>query len=184
MKILFCLAVFVLGTLAKDPTLYEHYTSGGIKSGLEANHPDHFTLNGKPFVIYGGSFHYFRAVPQHWREILHRFKAAGLNAVQMYVPWNLHEEMPGHFDFESAHLNLAKFLEEIKLADMFAIVRPGPFINAEWEFGGFPSWLMRDQHMQLRTNYKPYLERVKLYFEQALKIINRFQFSTGTFVMK
>src|SRR5690625_2537931 len=127
MRLILCLGLLVLGVWAKDPTLYEHYTSGGIKSGLEANHADHFTLNGKPYIIYGGSFHYFRVVPEHWRATLQRFKAAGLNAVQLYLPWNLHEDRPGHFDFESPALNLAKFLEEIKLADMFAIVRPGPY---------------------------------------------------------
>lgn len=118
------------GVFGKDPSLYEYYTSGGIKSGLEANSPDHFTLNGKPYIIYSGSLHFFRAVPQYWRPLLQRFKAAGLNAVQFYLPWNLHEDRPGDFDFKSAALDLARFLEEIKLADMFAIVRPGPYICA------------------------------------------------------
>ena len=170
MRFYSCLSVLVTFLIiwchgAADPTLYQYYTSGGIKSGLEANHADHFTLNGKPYIIYGGSFHYFRVVPQYWRSILQRFKAAGLNAVQLYLPWNLHEETPGHFDFVSPHLHLAKFLEEVKLADMFAIVRPGPYICAEWELGGFPSWLLRDPNMKLRSAYKPYLERVKKYWD-------------------
>jgi len=154
------------------PTLYEYYNSGGIKSGLSAN-SDQFTLNGKHYVIYSGSLHYFRVVPEYWRPVLARFKAAGLNAVQLYVPWNLHEQQPGKFDFESPQLNLDHFLMLIKEADMFAIVRIGPFICAEWEFGGFPSWLIRDGGMQLRQNYQPYLDRVKLYWDQVMKIVNK-----------
>ena len=118
-----------------DPTLYEFYTLGGITSGLKID-SDQFTLNGKQFVIYGGSFHYFRVAPDYWRPILQRYKAAGLNTIQLYVPWNLHEEIPGQFDFESPLLNLDLFLRLIKEENMFAIVRPGPFICAEWELGG------------------------------------------------
>ena len=176
------LSVLALGLLgaqaADDPTNYQHYTSGGIHSGLKAD-SDQFKLNGKQFVIYGGSFHYFRVHSDYWRSTLQKFRAAGLNSVQIYLPWNQHEPTPGHFDFESPFLNLAKFLEEIKLADMFAIVRIGPFICAEWEFGGFPSWLLRDPNLKLRTNYPYYMERVKLYWEQVMKIVNRFQFTSG-----
>lgn len=176
--ILSVLVALVCSGALGDPTLYEHYTSGGVKTGLVANHEDYFTLNGRPFIIFGGSLHYFRIVPQYWRQTLQRFKAAGLNTVQLYVPWNLHEDTPGAFDFESPAIHLAAFLEEIKQADMFAIVRPGPYICAEWEFGGFPSWLLRDPKMKLRSAYGPYLDRVKIYWNEVMKIVNKYQFST------
>lgn len=170
--------LFFAGPVAsKDPTLYEYYTAGGIQSGLKANHADHFTLNGKPLVLFSGTLHYFRALPDYWPRILRSFKAAGLNSVQVYVPWNRHEDTPGNFDFESPWLNLGNFLNEVKKADMFAVLRPGPFINAEWEFGGMPSWLLRDENMKPRTNYQPYLDRVNLYWTQVMKIINQHTFA-------
>ncbi|KAJ6224706.1 hypothetical protein RDWZM_003251 [Blomia tropicalis] len=162
----------------ETPTLYEYYTGDGIHSGLVGK-SDQFTLNGKPFVIFGGSLHYFRLVPQYWRSTLLQYKAAGLNSIQLYLPWNLHEEVPEKFDFESPFLNLKLFLQEIQAADMFAIVRPGPYICAEWEFGGLPAWLLKDPNMRLRTNYKPYIDRVKNYWNRSLSIINQFQFTNG-----
>ena len=175
---LFGTVVILTGLSHQDPTLYQHYTAGGIKSGLETN-SDQFTLNGKHFVIYSGSFHYFRVPTNDWPSILAKFRAAGLNTVQLYLPWNLHEMSPGHFDFESINLNLnlVLFLDEIKRQGMFAIVRPGPYICAEWEMGGYPSWLLRDPNMKLRSNYQHYLDRVKIFWDEALKIINRYQFT-------
>jgi beta-galactosidase len=74
---------------------------------------------------------------------------------------------------------LAAFLKAVKEADMFAIYRPGPFICAEWEMGGFPAWLLRDPHMHLRSNYKPYMEAAGKYYEKVLSIVNDFQFSVN-----
>lgn len=161
------------------PTLYQYYTSGGVKSGL-SDASDQFTLNGKPIVLYSGSLHYFRILPAHWPVMLRRLKAAGLNSVQFYIPWNLHEDIPGSFDFEGlgdSRLNLTHFLEEVQAADLFAIVRPGPYICSEWDLGGYPSWLLHDPGMQLRNMYPGHLERVKRYLERVMKIVNRFAFT-------
>lgn len=76
------------------PTLYEYYTSGGINRGLSVDQP-FFTLNDKNISIYSGSMHYFRVPTEYWRDRLRKMRAAGLNAVQTYVPWNLHEPEPG-----------------------------------------------------------------------------------------
>lgn len=160
------------------PTLYEFYTANnGTKlTGLIAN-GDQFTLNGKSLVIFSGSLHYFRIVPQYWPETLAKFKAAGLNTVQFYLPWNLHEPKPGKFDFESFGLNLTQFLINIKSADMFAIVRPGPYICAEWEYGGLPPWLLKDNNMRVRSQYPGFMKPVRQYFSKIFEILNRFQFS-------
>lgn len=171
-------SVFATLIAAEDPTLYEHYTSGGIKTGLNAS-TSVFTLNKKHFTIFGGSFHYFRVVPQYWRQTLARMKAVGLNSVMMYFPWNLHEPVQGHYDFTSEAINIAHFLEEVKLADMFAIVQIGPYTCGGWEFGGFPGWLLKDPNMKLRTNYKPFLDLVKPFLERLMAVVNRFQFSKG-----
>jgi beta-galactosidase len=83
-KISFLLLLICFAFSAELPTLYEHYTSGGIKSGLKAE-GSHFTLNGKEITIFGGEFHYFRVHHQKWREVLLKFKAAGLNAVIILI---------------------------------------------------------------------------------------------------
>ena len=97
----------------------------------------------------------------------------------MYNPWNLHEEIPGHFDFQTGRLALAEFLQAVKDADMFAIYRIGPYMCGEWDLGGYPSWLLRDPHMKLRSNYKPHLTAVGNYFNKVLEILNKFQFTKG-----
>jgi len=76
-------------------------------------------------------------------------------------------------------LNLTDFLHAIKEADMFAMYRPGPYICAEWELGGFPSWLLRDPNMKVRSNYKPYLDAVAKYYEKLMAVVNKFQFTNG-----
>lgn len=125
------------------PTLYEYYTNGGIKSGLNADTPN-FYLNNKNITIYSGTMHYFRVPRPYWRDRLRKMRAAGLNAVETYVPWNLHEPEKGKFDFGSGGtdfqdmLDVQEYLKIAKEEDLFAIVRPGPFICAEWEFGGLP----------------------------------------------
>jgi beta-galactosidase GanA len=111
----------------------------------------------KLILIIGASFHSFQ--------------------VQFYTPWNLHEETPGHWDFETGLLNLSAFLKAIKEADMFALIRPGPYIYAEYEMGGFPAWLLRDPHMRLRSNYKPYMAAVEKYYSKVLSVIKDFEFS-------
>ncbi|KAH9388479.1 Beta-galactosidase-1-like protein 2 [Tyrophagus putrescentiae] len=170
------------------PTLYEYYLgpnpdqNSSTLTGLQADNADHFTLNGRPLIIYGGSLHYFRVHHAYWRQTLQRFKAAGINTVQTYLPWNMHEPLPGRFDFGGASspgLDLGRFLAEIRAADMFAVVRVGPYICAEVDLGGLPPWLLRDPGMRFRELYPPFMDRVRLYWEQAFQILNRYQFTNG-----
>ena len=97
--------------------------------------------------------------------------------VQTYIPWNLHEEHPGEFDFENGYLNLAAFLKAAKEADLFVVLRIGPYICGEWELGGYPPWLLRDENMKFRSIYKPHLTAVEKYFNKVLSIVNDFQFT-------
>ncbi|CAG2110712.1 unnamed protein product [Medioppia subpectinata] len=175
---LFLVLISVNYSLSSElQTLYDYYTNGGIKSGLKGDN-SHFTLNGKEITIFSGSFHYFRVHQNNWRPILRKFKAAGLNAVQFYSPWNLHEETPDKFDFETGLLNISDFLMAIKEMDMFAMYRPGPYICAEWEFGGLPAWLLRDPNMKVRSSYKPFIDAVDRYWKRLFAVVQDFQFTT------
>ena len=161
---------FIKESISVDlPTLYEYYTKDGIKSGLEAE-GDYFKLNGKEFRILSGSFHYFRVLADQWNDRLLKMKAAGLNTVQFYSPWNLHEEHPNEFNFEN-ELDLDRFLTEVKQNDMLVMYRPGPYICAEWENGGIPPWLLRDPNSKIRTAYKPYLNAIDNYFKKLSTVI-------------
>lgn len=166
------------------PTLYEYYTTGGIKTGLNSNQR-FFTLNERNISLYSGAMHYFRTPKQLWRDRLRKMRAAGLNAVETYVPWNLHEPSPGVFDFGQGgtdmqdFLDIELFLKTAQEEDLFAILRPGPYICAEWEFGGFPSWLLREKGIQFRTSDDKYMSAVKRFFSALLPILAALQFING-----
>ncbi|KAF5275963.1 hypothetical protein FQA39_LY00759 [Lamprigera yunnana] len=166
------------------PTLYEHYTAGGISSGLSADQ-NYFTLNGKNITIYSGALHYFRVPKLYWRDRLQKMRAAGLNTVETYVPWNLHEPEIDNYDFGQGgsdfdeFLDLVTFLKTAQEEDLLAIVRPGPYICSEWDFGGLPSWLLRENHIVLRSSEKTYLSYVTKYFNVLLPILAMLQFTLG-----
>nr|XP_023026961.1 beta-galactosidase-1-like protein 3 [Leptinotarsa decemlineata] len=129
--------------------------------------------------------HYFRVPKNYWRDRLRKMRAAGLNTVETYVPWNLHEPRPGEFDFGNGNndmsefLNLEEFLKTAQQEDLFAIVRPGPFICAEFEFGGFPSWLLREDDIEVRTSNPVYMKFVTRFFNVLLPILASLQFING-----
>lgn len=122
-----------------------------------------FFLDGKPFSIYSGAIHYFRVPREYWEDRLLKLKAAGFNTVETYTCWNLHEPCENEFDF-TGMLDIAEFLRTAQRIGLYAIVRPGPYICAEWDFGGFPAWLLKDKNMRLRCNYTPYLDCVRRYY--------------------
>jgi beta-galactosidase len=123
-----------------------------------------FVFNGKPIRILSGAIHYFRVVPEYWEDRLVKLKACGLNTVEIYVPWNFHEPVEGEFNFEY----MADVIRFIQLADeqgLFVIVRPSPYICAEWEFGGLPAWLLKEDHMRLRCSHPTYLAKIDAYYD-------------------
>jgi len=147
--------------------------------GLEAREGS-FYLDGKPLRIIGGSFHYFRTHPQQWKDRLERMKAAFVNTVTTYIPWNLHERRRGVYNFAADGYDLVRFIKLVQEMELHLIVRPGPYICAEWEFGGLPSWLLHDPNMAVRTSsYPPYMNHVKQYFNQLLPILARFTHQRG-----
>lgn len=123
-----------------------------------------FFYEGKPVRILSGAIHYFRVVPEYWRDRLLKLKACGLNTVETYVAWNLHEPKEGSFCFEGL-ADLPAFIEIARELGLFVILRPGPFICAEWEFGGLPAWLLKQEGIRLRCDSKPFLQSVDQYFD-------------------
>ena len=138
-----------------------------------------FYFDGSPFRIISGSFHYFRVHPTQWADRLLKMKAGGFNTVSTYIPWNLHEQVKGQYDF-SGLWNLAAFIEQVHTVGLKLIVRPGPYICAEWEYGGFPSWLLSDPKMVVRTSkYPRFLAFVSDYFDQLLPLLAEYQYKTN-----
>lgn len=137
-----------------------------------------FYLNQEKFHIYSGAIHYFRVLPEYWEDRLLKLKAAGFNTVETYVCWNLHEPQKGHFDF-SGRLDLVRFLKTAQKVGLHAIVRPGPYICAEWDFGGFPAWLLKDKNMRLRCNDPTYMGHVTDFFHELLARLAPLQITKG-----
>ena len=135
---------------------------------------DKFYLDGKPFQIISGSIHYFRTVPEYWRDRLEKLVNMGCNTVETYIPWNFHEPEKGKFLWEGMR-DVCRFIETARELGLYMIVRPSPYICAEWEFGGLPAWLLADRNMRLRCSYKPYLDAVYAYYRELIPRIAPYQ---------
>lgn len=128
---------------------------------------DGFRLDGEPFRIISGALHYFRVHPAHWADRLRKARLMGLNCVETYIPWNLHQPEPGRFALDGA-LDLPAFLDQAAAEGLHALLRPGPYICAEWEGGGLPSWLLADPGMRPRSTHPGFLAAVEAYFDALL----------------
>lgn len=126
-----------------------------------------FIYDGKPVRLISGAMHYFRIVPEYWRDRLQKLKACGFNTVETYVPWNYHEPKLGQFRFEGM-ADIERFIEIAGELGLYVIVRPSPYICAEWEFGGLPSWLLADADIRLRCYDEKFLQRVDAYYDVLL----------------
>ena len=101
-----------------------------------------FLLNGKPTVIKAAEIHYPRIPEPYWEQRIEMCKSLGMNTICIYIFWNLHEQKPDEFDF-TGNKDLAKFCRLAQKHGMYVIVRPGPYVCAEWEMGGLPWWLLK-----------------------------------------
>ena len=128
---------------------------------------NNFYKDGKPIKLISGAVHYFRNMPDTWSDIFAKLAALGCNCVETYCAWNLHEPKPGKFDF-SGKLDIEAFLHEAEKAGLMAIVRPGPYICAEWEFGGLPWWIQTDDTIEIRCMNKAYIEHFDNYLDVLL----------------
>ena len=134
---------------------------GTFKAGVGT-----FMLNDEPFVVKAAELHYPRIPKPYWENRIQLCKALGMNTVCLYVFWNAHEPAPGVFDFEGQN-DLAGFIRLCQQNDMKVILRPGPYVCAEWEMGGLPWWLLKHKDVELRENDPYFLERVR-FFEDAV----------------
>lgn len=128
---------------------------------------ERFLLDGKPFQIVSGAIHYFRIHPDQWRDRLERLKALGLNTIETYVAWNFHQPEPGRADF-GGWRDLPAFIRIAGELGLRVIVRPSPYICAEWEFGGLPAWLLADRELELRCADPAYLKAVDAWYDQLI----------------
>lgn len=124
-----------------------------------------FTLDNVEVRLVSGSLHYFRTVPSQWPRLLRYARVMGLNAIETYVPWNLHEQSPGSFRFAGI-LDLRQFLEHAYRENLLVLLRPGPYICSEWDLGGLPSYLLAHRSMRLRSMHPTYIDAVERYFDE------------------
>ena len=137
-----------------------------VKAGHFTVGDKHFLLNGEPFVVKAAEIHYPRIPQPYWEHRIKMCKALGMNTVCIYVFWNIHEQREGQFDF-TGNNDVAAFCRLAQKNGMYVIVRPGPYVCAEWEMGGLPWWLLKKKDIRLREQDPYFMERVKI-FEQKV----------------
>ena len=167
-KVIYCLLLAIvlpLCAFAQQKTTFE------IKDG-------HFYRNGKVTPVISGEMHYPRIPHQYWRHRLQMMKALGLNTVATYVFWNIHEPEPGKFDF-TGDKNLAEYIKIAGEEGMMVILRPGPYVCAEWEFGGYPWWLQNVKGMEIRRDNPEFLKATKRYIDRLYKEVGNLQCTKG-----
>ena len=152
-------------------------------TGREATHTfgwqgEHFLLDGKPFQIISGDMHYARVPRQYWRDRMKKMKAMGLNTLTTYVFWNLHEPKPGQFDF-TGNLDIAAYIRTAQEEGLWVIVRPGPYVCSEWDFGGFPAWLLAKPELKVRSTDPRFLKAADDYMKQVGRQLAPLQITRG-----
>ena len=138
-----------------------------------------FRLDGKPMQIISGEMHFARIPREYWRQRLRMAKAMGLNAIATYVFWNYHEVRPGVWDFHTGNRNLAAFVKTAQEEGLWVILRPGPYACAEWDFGGYPSYLLKEADLKVRSKDPRFLDASRRYVEALAKEIHPLQVSHG-----
>lgn len=138
-----------------------------------------FLLDGKPFQIIAGEVHYARIPHEYWRHRILMAKAMGLNTIATYIFWNYHEPLPGEFDFSQGNHDLAAFVRIAQEEGMWVILRPGPYACAEWEFGGFPSWLLREPEGKVRERDARFMEACRRYLMRLGQEVASLQVTRG-----
>jgi beta-galactosidase len=129
-----------------------------------------FLFDGKPYQIISGEIHYPRVPRAYWRDRFRMARAMGLNTITTYVFWNVHEPRPGVYDF-SGQYDVAEYVREAQQEGLNVILRPGPYVCAEWELGGYPSWLLKDKNLVLRGDDPKYTAAVQRWFTRLGKEI-------------
>lgn len=165
----FFLAISMVGSLSSC----SQKTTGTFEAGKGT-----FLLNGDSMVVKAAEIHYPRIPEPYWEQRIESCKALGMNTICLYVFWNLHEQEEGKFDF-TGNKDIAKFCRLAQKHGMYVIVRPGPYVCAEWEMGGLPWWLLKKQDVQLRSLDPYYMERVGIFMKEVGKQLADLQITRG-----
>lgn len=140
--------------------------------------PEDFELDGRPMQVVSGALHYFRVHPDQWADRIRKARLMGLNTIETYVPWNFHAPDPDVFDL-TGRRDLARFLDLVAAEGLYAIVRPGPYICAEWDGGGLPGWLFADPEVGVRRHEPRFLAAIGTYFANLLPLVAERQVTRG-----
>ena len=161
-KNLFGLFLLCLTMLMSQPALSQN------KGGTFTVGNQTFLLNGKPFIVKAAEVHYPRIPRPYWEHRIQMCKALGMNTLCLYVFWNIHEQKEGQFDF-TGNNDVAAFCRLAQKNGMYVIVRPGPYVCAEWEMGGLPWWLLKKKDIRLREQDPYFMDRVRIFENEVGK---------------
>src|SRR4051812_33647642 len=137
-----------------------------------------FLLDGKAFQMISGEMHYPRVPREAWRARMKMAKAMGLNTIGTYIFWNLHEPQKDVFDFKGSN-DIAAFVKIAQEEGLWVILRPSPYVCAEWEFGGYPYWLQNEKGLVVRSKESKYLEEYRKYINEVGKQLAPYQINHG-----
>ena len=152
----------------------EKASGGDFKVGTNA-----FLLNGKPYIIRAGEIHFPRIPREYWEHRIQMTKALGMNTICIYLFWNFHEEQEGVFDFTGSK-DVAEFVRLVQKNGMYCIVRPGPYVCAEWDMGGLPWWLLKKPGIQVRTKDDAFfMQSAKRYLAEVGRQLAPLQIQNG-----
>ncbi|MFT3827488.1 MAG: beta-galactosidase [Chitinophagaceae bacterium] len=137
-----------------------------------------FVLDGKPFQMISGEIHYPRIPREAWRQRMQMAKAMGINTIGTYVFWNVHEPQKGQYDF-SGNNDIAEFVKIAQEEGLWVVLRPSPYVCAEWEFGGYPYWLQNEKGLIVRSKEPQYLQAYRNYIMQVGKQLSPYLVTRG-----
>ncbi len=137
-----------------------------------------FLLNGEPFVVKAAELHYPRIPKEYWDHRIKMCKSLGMNTICLYIFWNIHEQKEGSFDF-SGQNDIAAFCKLAQDNGMWVIIRPGPYVCAEWEMGGLPWWLLKKKDIALRSLDPYFIDKTRIYMNRVGKELRDLQISNG-----
>ena len=148
-----------------------------VNHGFKIEHGG-FLLDGKPFQIIAGEMHPARIPKEYWRHRLQMAKACGLNTVSVYLFWNMLEPEKGKFDFRGQQ-DVGRFIKIAQEEGLYVLLRPGPYVCAEWDFGGFPYWLLTEKGLVVRSNNPGFIKYVDHFFAELGKQLVPLQVDHG-----
>jgi beta-galactosidase len=130
-----------------------------------------FLLDGAPFQMISCEMHPARIPAEYWAHRIRMAKAMGCNTIAAYIFWNYHEREEGVFDFTTGNRDLAAFFRLVQQEDMWVLLRPGPYVCAEWDFGGIPPYLLKDPELKVRSLYPRYMQAAERYMAQLARVV-------------